>query len=79
MSRFDKQGVGKRISLDGIYLLKHLDFVEVLDNRTIILGFKYNQKENMIREEFKNGDIIVRLNINQQGENTKYRGKATTS
>ena len=37
-----KDGTGSKIAIEGLYLLKHLAFTELLNKSVLILGFKYN-------------------------------------
>ena len=69
---FGKDGLGSKVSLMGVYLTKHLDFVEKADEKCLLLGFKYNQLENMTKEEFKNGDTIIKVFVTPNGENCRH-------
>jgi len=67
-----KTGVGQIITAQCIYLLKHLFFCEVFEEKTVIMGFKCQQTKNIEKVEYVNGDIDTLFNVNAQGENSKY-------
>ena len=40
--KMQKDGTGSKITIEAIYLMKHLAFVELLNQSVVMLGYKYN-------------------------------------
>lgn len=40
--KMQKDGTGSKVTIEAIYLMKHLAFVELLDKSVLMLGYKYN-------------------------------------
>jgi hypothetical protein len=68
------EGTGSRITLEGMYSLRHLEFVDLLEEKSLNLGFAYNQKENYTKQPYKNGDITYQVFLDSEGYNNKLSG-----
>lgn len=51
--------------------MKHLAFTELLNKAVLILGFKYNQQENLLQDVTQGGYPLTRVLITNTGENVK--------
>lgn len=40
--KMQKDGTGSKITIEALYLMKHLAFVELLNKSVLMLGYKYN-------------------------------------
>mmetsp|Transcript_21721 Transcript_21721/g.33484 ORF Transcript_21721/g.33484 Transcript_21721/m.33484 type:complete len:233 (+) Transcript_21721:12551-13249(+) len=71
-TRLTKEGYGEKITVLSCYLLKQLDFSELIDDSTLIMGFRTNQSENILSEKLPEGGMKTTLLVNKQGDCIKY-------
>jgi len=57
--------------------MKHLAFTELLNKDVLILGFKYNQRDNVLQDVTQGGYPLTRVLITNTGENVKQVQQAT--
>lgn len=69
--KLNKDGTGSKITIEGLYLMKQLAFTELLNKSVLMLGFKYNQKENIHQDVTQAGHPLTRVLITPTGENVK--------
>ena len=55
------------MTLESIYMVKYLDFIELLNDQTIIMGFKADQSININKNAIKNGKTFTEINIDKNG------------
>lgn len=48
-------------------MIKYLDFVENLNDDTILMGFKANQIDNITKNAGVNGKTITAINVDKNG------------
>ena len=53
----NKEGTGSQIVVHCLYNLRALGFVELLGDRTLLLGFSYDQRENLTLLTPKAGEV----------------------
>ena len=70
--KIQKDGQGSKLTLRSIYLTRNLDFVELLNEKVIMMGFKYNQHANLTDHCFENVNHAYRIQVSHDGYNTKY-------
>ena len=67
-----KDGSGEKITLKAIYLTRDMEFAELIDDRALIIGFKYSQFLNYNIEAVNAQNKITSINVSTDGHNTKY-------
>lgn len=64
-------GTGSSLVIQGLYSLRALDFIDLLDDQVLLLGFAYNQKENLTTTTGKSGDMTYQVHLTPEGEHIK--------
>lgn len=66
--KFDaKTGAGSSIKIEAVYCLKHLAFMETINDKALLLGFKYDQQANLREEKQNNGKTSLRVVVTKEG------------
>ena len=61
-------GTGSILNLESLYLIRYLDFIELLDDQALILGFKQTQGFNVTQEEVVSGRTVpTHANVDKHG------------
>jgi hypothetical protein len=67
----NKDGSGHELQLKSIYQVKWMEFAEVLNDNSLILGFRATQSVNLRSEIDKYGKTITTILVDSNGDTLK--------